>query len=291
VTQAIVAFGANLGDPARMFENVERRFEKSAGVKSVRISSLYRTVPVGGPSDQPAFINAALAVESSLDANAFFSLMRLIETDLGRERKEAWGPRSIDLDLVLFGKEVYASATLTTPHPRMHFRRFVLAPTAEIAPTALHPLLGIDLDGLHRSLAELTNGKRLLAVVGDHPAERTQAVESFQKRFAAAKVVALPPESIPGTTIDHGGAIIGVRPSVHLPGVEDRRLEHDLDRIWEAADEDRLWIATSADFQPGLHPVGDRVVSTVDLRAANPEQRKKEFAYLLESLAEPEQMR
>lgn len=285
-----MAFGANLGEPTRMFREVAKRFAEAAGVKAVNASSLYRTIPVGGPTNQPVFMNGAFAVETSLDVRSFFSLMRTIETELGRERKEAWGPRSIDLDLVLFGKTVVASETLATPHPRMHFRRFVLAPAAEIAPKAMHPLLGVALNDLHQSLVELTTGKRLLAVVGDDPAERAAATELFQKRFTSAKVIALPPGSVPGMTIVHAGSVVGVKPSVHLPGVEDRRLERDLDRVWEASDNDSLWIATSTDFHPGQHPTGNQIVATVDLRASSAEGRRKEFAHFVDSLAAPERV-
>jgi 2-amino-4-hydroxy-6-hydroxymethyldihydropteridine diphosphokinase len=287
VTKAIVAFGANLGEPKRMFAEVRKRFADAPDVASVIASSLYRTVPVGGPTDQPAFLNGAFAVETSLAVDAFFSLMRKIEADLGRKRKEAWGPRTIDLDLVLFGGAVHTSPSLATPHPRMHFRRFVLAPAAVIAADAVHPLLGETLCDLHCSLVELTDGRRLLAVVGADVKERTTLAMQFQQRFTAGKVVALPPGAMPGTEIVHAGAIVGVRPSVHLPGVEDHRLERDLDRVWEAADNGRLWIATSAEFHPGVHPPGEQLVPAVDLRGDSAEARRKEFTHFIDSLAEP----
>ena len=287
MTNAIVAFGANLGEPERMFVEVRQRFADAPDVASVIASSLYRTIPVGGPTNQPAFLNGAFAVETSCEVEAFFSLMRRIETDLGRRRKEAWGPRAIDLDLVLFGGEVHSLPSLGAPHPRMHFRRFVLAPAAEIAADAEHPLLAETVGGLHRSLVELTEGRRLLAIVGGEVKERTTLAMLFQQRFPAARVVALPPEAIPGIEIVHSDAIVGVRPSVHLPGVEDHRLERDLDRVWEAADNGRLWIATSSGFHPGVHPPGDQLVPAVDLRGATAEARRKEFTHFVDSLAEP----
>ena len=287
MTRAIVAFGANLGDPARMFRAARERFEGAAGVNSVKTSPLYRTVPVGGPTDQPEFLNGAFAVETSLTAEALFSLMRRIEAALGRQRKEAWGPRSIDLDLVLFAAAIHSSESLSTPHPRMHFRRFVLAPAIDVAADARHPLLGCTLDELHRSLVELTAGKRLLAVIGDHTEERSEAARLFQQRFPSAKVVGLPPDAVPGTDVVNAGAIVGVKPSVHLPGVEDRRLERELDRVWEAADNGRLWIATSSTFHPGVHPPGDQIVPAVDLGGDSAAARRKEFIHFVDSLAEP----
>ena len=84
--------------------------------------------------------------------------------------------------------------------------------------------------------------------------------------------------------LDHAGSIVGIRPSVHFPGVEDDELERDLDRVWEAADKGCLWIATAGTIQPGPHPPGMRIVPTVDLRGADAEMRAREFANFLEGL-------
>jgi 2-amino-4-hydroxy-6-hydroxymethyldihydropteridine diphosphokinase len=287
VTKALVAFGANLGDPAGMFEQVRRRLADLSGVAAVVASSLYRTVAVGGPAGQPAFMNGAFSLETVLDAESLFEGLRSIEADLGRRRTESWGPRTVDLDLALFGDRVRSSPTLATPHPRMHVRRFVLAPAVEVAPDAVHPLLGTTLAELHRSAIGLTAGETMLALIGDDPIERAEAAALFTERYPKGRIVGLPPGAVPGAAIVHAASIIGVRPSVHLPGVEDRSLERALDRVAEAAARRTLWIATTADFQPGQHPQGNVVAPTVDLRAERPAARRQEFLHFVESLAEP----
>jgi 2-amino-4-hydroxy-6-hydroxymethyldihydropteridine diphosphokinase len=285
MTAALVAFGANLGDPARMFAEVAERLRKSAGVETVNASSLHRTAPVGGPPDQPEFFNGAFAVKTTLDIEAFFSAMRAVEADLGRERKEAWGPRTIDLDLVSFGSIVRSSASLTTPHPRMHYRRFVLVPAAEVAPEAVHPLLDMSVRDLETTTREIACGETLLAYVGDHRDERSAAANSFRSRFPKGRFVGLPLDALPGAAITHAGSIVGIRPAVHLPGVEDDELERNLDLVWEAANSGRLWVASAATIQQGPHAPGMRIVPTVDVRGAEAELRAKEFANFLGGLA------
>ena len=284
MTSAVVAFGANLGDPARMFKDVANRLGNAPGVSNLEASSLHRTAPVGGPANQPIFFNGAFAVETSLDVAAFFSMMGAIEIEFGRTRKEAWGPRTIDLDLALFGSTVHSSAELSTPHPRMHFRRFVLAPAAEVAPNTVHPLLGISLAELERSLVELTTGETLLAYIGERAAERGRASVAFNERFPEGLFIGLPLGAAPGDAVVHADSIVGIRPSAHFPGVEDRGLERDLDRVWWSLTRGRLWVAAGGGFHPGPHPAGDQIVPAVDLRADDAEQREREFVNFLDGL-------
>jgi len=287
VTRAVVAFGANLGDVAATFAKVYERLGNEPGVESVASSSLYETVPVGGPAGQPTFLNGAFAVETKLDVESFFAQIKRSESALGRERKETWGPRTVDLDLALFGDTVHASASLATPHPRLHFRRFVLAPAAEVAPNAMHPLLETTLAELNRSAAALTQGEHLLAFIGGDPTERDKAIALFAKRHPKAKIVGLPPDALPASALLQAGTVIGARPAVHLPGVEDRRLERDLDRVWDASRTKRLWIALMVDVHPSSYQAGDQVAPAVDLRAVDPDGRRRELIHFMESLAQP----
>jgi 2-amino-4-hydroxy-6-hydroxymethyldihydropteridine diphosphokinase len=284
VTEALIAFGANLGDPARMFDETATRLESSPGIAAVRKSSLHRTVPVGGPAGQPEFFNGAFALETTLDAGGLFAAMRNVEADLGRTRKEQWGPRTIDLDLVLFGGEIRETESLATPHPRMHFRKFVLAPAAEVAPEMVHPLLEHDVRELHCLVEQIALGEVLLAIIIDEPDERRAAGELFVQRFPQGSFVGLPSGAVPGTAIVHSGAVVGLRPPIHLPGVEDRKLERDLDRVWEAASTRRLWIASSENFLPAPHPMADRIVPVVDLHAKDASGRMKEFVNFLDGI-------
>lgn len=138
MSRVLIAFGGNLGD---VDENLRRAVEAVAGLPGTRlrrVSSLYRTAPVG-VLDQPSFVNGALAVDTTLDPEALLEHLLAIERDLGRTREVRWGPRTVDLDLILWGDRQVATPSLEIPHPRMAERGFVLVPLAEIAPDAVHP--------------------------------------------------------------------------------------------------------------------------------------------------------
>src|SRR5208283_701934 len=98
----------------------------------------HETLPVGGPA-QSAYLNAAAVLQTSLSPQALLAELQRAETDLGRQRFETWGPRTVDLDLLLYDNLVMAEPNLVVPHPRMAWRRFVLEPAAEVAPEMLHP--------------------------------------------------------------------------------------------------------------------------------------------------------
>lgn len=130
---AYVALGANLDDPAT---TVRAAFAALANLPDSRIvhcSSLYRTAPVG-LADQPEFINAVAELETSLAPEALLDALLEIEQRFGRIRAERNGPRTLDLDLLLYDDQCVDLPRLTLPHPRLHLRAFVLQPLAEIAP-------------------------------------------------------------------------------------------------------------------------------------------------------------
>ncbi len=133
MSTAYVALGANIGEPAR---TVRAAFDALAGLAGVRLaaaSSLYRTAPVG-LTDQPDFINAVACLETDLAPEALLAALFAVEARFGRRRGAKNGPRSLDLDLLLYDDRVLHVPGLTLPHPRLHLRAFVLAPLAEIAP-------------------------------------------------------------------------------------------------------------------------------------------------------------
>lgn len=138
---AHIAFGANLGNPEETFRQVLGRLSSTRGIKEVRSSPLYRTAPAGGPEGQDKYVNGVIEVRADLSSLELFDVLRSLETDMGRTRETTWGPRLIDLDLVLMGDEVMVTSTLIVPHPRMHRRWFVLRPLADLDPDAQHPLL------------------------------------------------------------------------------------------------------------------------------------------------------
>jgi 2-amino-4-hydroxy-6-hydroxymethyldihydropteridine diphosphokinase len=140
VTIAYLGLGSNLGDRRLLLVQAVEALGWGP-VKVVARSSVYKTAPVGGPPGQPPFLNQVIAVETELDARGLWERCQAVEHALGRARahEERWGPRTIDVDLLLYGEDEIDDEDLVVPHPRMHERGFVLVPLAEIAPDARVP--------------------------------------------------------------------------------------------------------------------------------------------------------
>jgi 2-amino-4-hydroxy-6-hydroxymethyldihydropteridine diphosphokinase len=137
VTIAYIGLGANLGDRE---ENLRAALELLGKLGPLRVSSFRETDPVG-VTEQPRFVNAVAELETDLGAGALLQQLLEIERELGRDRsrEERWGPRTIDLDILLYGNEVIEEPGLTVPHPRLAERRFVLEPLHELAPDLALP--------------------------------------------------------------------------------------------------------------------------------------------------------
>ena len=138
--RAFIGAGANLGEPVRQIKQALDELEKSPGVRLGAVSSLYRTKPVG-PIAQPPFVNAVFSLEYGMSPQDLLALLLSVEEKMGRIRRERWGPRVIDLDLLFFDEAIISEQGLEVPHPRLHERRFVLTPLVEIAPDIIHPIL------------------------------------------------------------------------------------------------------------------------------------------------------
>jgi len=133
-----LSLGSNLGDRAG---NLRAAIEKLSGFgKIVAVSSFYETEPVE-LTNQPWFVNCAVALETEQVPEAFLGELLALEQSMGRRRTQKKGPRTIDIDILLFGDAIIETAGLSIPHPAMHQRRFVLVPMAEIAPEQRHPIL------------------------------------------------------------------------------------------------------------------------------------------------------
>jgi 2-amino-4-hydroxy-6-hydroxymethyldihydropteridine diphosphokinase len=138
VTLAFVGVGANLDEPRRQVQQAFLELAALPHTRLVRTSSLYRSQPVGH-AEQPQFVNAVAQLETGLPAERLLAELQAIEARHGRRRSFANAPRTLDLDLLLFGDAVIDSEALKVPHPRMHERAFVLIPLLEIAPQARIP--------------------------------------------------------------------------------------------------------------------------------------------------------
>ena len=141
MTTSYIALGSNLGDRARnLLDGVRLVLDRVEA--RARISPLYETAPVGYV-DQPPFLNGVLELRGALpEPHDLLDLCIEVESRLGRERSVRWGPRTLDLDLLVWGDRRIEDARLVLPHPRMHERRFVLEPLADLAPDLRHPVLG-----------------------------------------------------------------------------------------------------------------------------------------------------
>ncbi|MCC8363550.1 2-amino-4-hydroxy-6-hydroxymethyldihydropteridine diphosphokinase [Lysobacter sp. A6] len=138
--RACIGLGANLGDAIAAVQGALQALDTIPGTRLLQTSRLYRT-PAWGKTDQPAFVNAAALVDTTLDARELLDHMLSIERDFGRDRAggERWSARTLDLDLLLYGNEVIDEPGLHVPHPHLHERAFALVPMVEVAPDAIIP--------------------------------------------------------------------------------------------------------------------------------------------------------
>jgi 2-amino-4-hydroxy-6-hydroxymethyldihydropteridine diphosphokinase len=137
--RAFLLLGTNLGDRTAKLNQAIEAIDQQVG-KIVKTSSVFET-SAWGKTDQPAFLNQAIEIYTKLGPEELLTHILSIEEQLGRKRLEHWGERSIDIDILFFGKEIYASPRLAIPHPQLENRRFTLIPLNEIAPHFIHPLL------------------------------------------------------------------------------------------------------------------------------------------------------
>lgn len=137
---AYIGLGSNLDNPEAQLDEARRRLSLVEGLEITGVSSYYATPPVG-VLDQPWFINAVAAIRTTLSPEAVLDTLLQVENDMGRVRTQRWGPRLVDLDLLLYNNTVIHTPQLAVPHPEMAARGFVLLPLTEIAPQAYHPVL------------------------------------------------------------------------------------------------------------------------------------------------------
>jgi len=141
-TTVYVGVGSNLGPREKCIDAAVTELRANPRIRVVAVSRVIETEPVGGPPGQGPYLNAAAQIETDLEPLALLGALKRIERLIGRREGPRWGPRPIDLDILLFGPMVLETPELTLPHPRLRERRFVLKPLSEIAPDVRDPVTG-----------------------------------------------------------------------------------------------------------------------------------------------------
>jgi 2-amino-4-hydroxy-6-hydroxymethyldihydropteridine diphosphokinase len=137
---ALIGLGSNLGDRRLHLNAAIVALSETPGVAVLEVSSFHDTDPVGGPAGQGKFLNAVALIETTLDPIPLLRVLQEIEVRFGRVRTVQWGPRTLDLDLLLYADRVIQTPELSIPHPRINERRFVLEPLVEVSPAAVDPI-------------------------------------------------------------------------------------------------------------------------------------------------------
>lgn len=157
---ALIGVGSNLGDKIGTCESAIDRLDRLKGIRIRKRSSFYKTEPVGY-LEQDWFVNCVIKVETAFGPCELLGCLKNLEGALGRRKTFLWGPRVIDLDILLFNEEELRSEDLQIPHPRLHERAFVLVPLCEIDPQAFHPCLNQTAQKLLENLGEIKGVERI----------------------------------------------------------------------------------------------------------------------------------
>lgn len=175
---SLIALGANLGDRQQTLDSAAQMLRDTPGVVDLRVSSYHGTQPIGGPDQQPEFLNAAARFSTKLSVQQVHARLIEIEQEHGRVRIERWGARRLDLDLLLFDQQQIETESLDVPHPRMTFRRFVLEPAVEVAADMRHPICQRTLGEL---LAQLNAAQPQVRIVAPDDAAVEDLVERVRQ--------------------------------------------------------------------------------------------------------------
>ena len=182
--QSFIALGGNLGAVEETFHAVLSELDEAEGIRVERVSSFCRTVPMGTEAGE-AYLNAAAELSVEVPPLGLLDTLQSLETRHGRTRETHWGPRTLDLDLLLYGAEILDHPRLTLPHPGCWYRRFVLDPLAEIAPGVLHPVKTLTFRELCERLLERPLS---VGIAGGSFEDRNQLAAELGAEFREARI-------------------------------------------------------------------------------------------------------
>lgn len=177
----LISLGSNQGNPAAALESALSMLGKAPGIFNLAASAGVPTLPVGGPAEQDPFLNAAARFSTPHSPQEVMECLLEVERKHGRHREVRWGPRVLDLDLLLHGQTVVREDAVTAPHPRMSFRLFVLKPACQIAADMRHPEIGLTLGEL---LDHLLNSPPCYRIDGGSPQIQQSLIALAQRRLA-----------------------------------------------------------------------------------------------------------
>ncbi len=181
----LIGLGSNQGNRREILEAAVARLAEHPRIELLARGTWHETSSIGGPAGQPRFLNGALKLETALAPHELFECLRQIEIQLGRRREEHWGPRTIDLDLLLYDEQVLDTPALTLPHPRMAWRRFVLEPAAEVAGEMVHPTIHWS---IARLLEHLNTSPPYVAVTGGIASGKSRLAERLAAELPARTI-------------------------------------------------------------------------------------------------------
>lgn len=204
--RSLIGCGANLGCPREQLNQAIDMLRFMPGIALLEVSQFIETRPVGGPPGQPAYLNAACLIETNFEPEDLLAMLAAIENTLDRRREQRWGPRSIDLDLLLHGDRIIENERLQLPHPRMTTRRFVLEPAAEIAPDLRHPQAGCTIGDLLENISQRHLHVAVVGIPGSGCPEVAAAVADVTLSRQLHAPAALPLAGGPAGTAAEGMA-------------------------------------------------------------------------------------
>ena len=257
VATCLISIGSNLGNRQSLVDFAIGELTTNPAINSLQASSYHTSQPIGGPAGQGEFVNAAAVIETALAPIELLDLLQSIEDRAGRKRDLRWGERSLDLDLILYDDVILNDARLILPHPRMAFRRFVLAPASEIAAAMVHPRLKRSVTQLLRHLNE---APAYFAITGIPGAGKRRLAQAVGARAGGTTILEERPTDLSAT----GSASPTLRAELEFLNERFELLRDVVPPVSGPFSISNFWLGQSLAFATQLSPI-DRETLTAHL--------------------------